>query len=92
MKMFGDVLHILSLKIIRYFNHHFFLRVCSSLDIVPNGLMIDKKPCVGEISQESNDVWYLTLGEAGKKLVEILREEYRFKLRQALTDFWNLVR
>ena len=76
---------------IRMFNHHLFLCVCSNLHVVPKGLVIKKSPCVGEISQSSFLQWNVTLNQAGLALVQILKEEYRSKLRESFVKFWNMI-
>ena len=89
--MLSDALYKLGSDIICFFNHHLFLSVCSNLDIVPTGLLIKKKACVGNMSIFAMSIWEATLKTTGSYLVNILKEEYRIKLRFALIEFWNLL-
>ena len=76
---------------IRNFNHFVFLSICYASSVIPNGLVIKKRACVGNCSPGWSRKWDLTLQIAGMELVNILKSEYYEKYKVDEIRFWNEV-
>ena len=81
----------ISEDIYKSFYHIVFLEVCRSYEIIPDGLLISKKPCIGKPSDKFLNSWEKELENTGVNLREVLIEEYVRKLFQLVTHFKSTV-
>ena len=77
----------ISEDIYKSFYHIVFLEVCRAYKIIPDGLFISKKPCIGKPSGRFLNSWEKELENTGVNLREVLIEEYVRKLFQLVTHF-----
>ena len=70
----------ISEDIYKSFYHIVFLEVYRAYQIIPDGLFISKKPCIGKPSDRFLDSWEKDLENTGVNLREVLIEEYVQKL------------
>ena len=77
----------ISEDIYKSFYHIVFLEVCRAYQIIPDGLFISKKPCIGKPSDEFLDSWERELENTEINLREVLIKEYVRKLFQLITQF-----
>ena len=73
--------------IYKSFYHIVFLKVCRAYQIIPHGLFISKKPCIGKPSDEFLDSWERELKNTEINLQEVLIKEYVRKRFQLITQF-----
>ena len=73
------------------FYHAVFLEVCRACQIIPYGLFISQKLCIGNLSDRFLDSWEKELKNTGVNLHEVLIEEYVQKLFQLITHFKSLI-
>ena len=64
-----------------------FLEVFRAYEIIPDGLFISKKPCIGKPSDRFLNSWEKELENTGVNLREVLIDEYVWKLFQLVTHF-----
>ena len=67
------------------------LEICRAYQIIPNGLFISKKPCIGKPSDRFLDSWEKELENTGVNLREVLIEEYVRKLFQLISQFKSTI-
>ena len=53
-----------------------FLEVCKSYQIVPDGLYVEKEPCIGNPSNKFLDAWKSQLAVTRSNLIDVLLKEY----------------
>ena len=73
------------------FYHEIFLEVCKSYQIVPDGLYVEKEPCIGNPSKKFLDAWNNQLKVTRSNLRDVLLEEYvgkYFKLEAVFKSFF----
>ena len=58
------------------FDHTVFFGICRVYQIIPDGLLISKKPCIGKPSVRFLDSWEKELQNRGVNLREVSIEEY----------------
>ena len=58
------------------FYHVIFLEVCKSYQIVPDGLYVEKEPCIGNSSKKVLDTWKNQLKVTRSNLRDVLLKEY----------------
>ena len=66
----------ISEDIYKLFYHIVFLEVCRAYQIIPDGLFISKKPCIGKPSDRFLDSWEKELENTGVNLRKVLIEYY----------------
>ena len=76
----------ISEDIYKSFYHIVFLEVCRAYQIIPDGLFISKKPCIGKPSDEFLDSWERELENTEIHLREVLIKEHVRKLFQLITQ------
>ena len=81
----------ISEDIYKSFHHIVFLEVCRAYKIIPDGLFISKKPCIGKPSDRFLNSWEKELENTGVNLREVLIEEYVRKLFQLVTHFKSTI-
>ena len=62
----------ISEDIYKSFYHIVFLEICRTYHIIPDGLCISKKPCIGKPSDEFLDSWERELENTEINLREVL--------------------
>ena len=77
----------ISEDIYKSFYHIVFLEVCRAYQIIPDGLFISKKPCIGKPSDRFLDSWEKELENTGVNLREALIEEYMRKRFELINQF-----
>ena len=77
----------ISEDIYKSFYHIVFLEACRAYQIIPDGLFISKKPCIGKPSDEFLDSWERELENTETNLREVLIKEYVTKVFQLITQF-----
>ena len=63
-------------EVYKSFYHVIFLEVCKSYQIVPDGLYVEKEPCIGNPSKRFLDAWKNQLEITRSSLRDVLLEEY----------------
>ena len=63
------------------------MEVYRAYQIIPDGLFISKKPCIGKPSDEFLDSWEEELENRGVNLREVLIKEYVRQLFRLITQF-----
>ena len=74
----------ISEDIYKSFYHIVFLEVCRAYQIIPDGLFISKKPCIGKPSDEFLDSWERELENTEINLREVLIKEYVVELAEVV--------
>ena len=69
------------------FYHVIFLEVCKSYQIVPDGLHVEKEPCIGNPSKKFLDAWKNQLEVSRSNLRDVLIEEYMEKYFKSEAEF-----
>ena len=64
-----------------------FLEVCKSYQIVPDGLYVEKEPCIGNPSKKLLDAWKNQLEITRSSLRDVLLEEYVEKYFKLEAEF-----
>ena len=64
-----------------------FLEVCKSYQIVPDGLYVEKEPCIGNPSKKFLDAWKNQLEITRSSLRDVLLEEYVEKYFKLEAEF-----
>ena len=81
----------ISEDIYKSFYHIVFLEVCRAYQIIPDGLFISKKPCIGKSSDRFLDSWEKDLENTGVNLREVLVKEYVRKLFELINQFKSTI-
>ena len=69
------------------FYHVIFLEVCKWYQIVPDGLYIEKEPCIANPSKKFLDAWKNQLEVTRSNLRDVLLEEYVEKYFKLEAEF-----
>ena len=81
----------ISEDIYKTFYHIVFLEVCRAYQIIPDGLFISKKPCIGKPSDRFLDSREKELKNTGVNLREVLIEECVRKRFKLITQFKSTI-
>ena len=71
----------------KYFYHVTFLKMCKLYQIVPDGLYVEKVPCIGNSNKQILEVWKNQLEVTGSNLGDDLFEEYVEKYFKSQVEF-----
>ena len=76
-------------EVYKSFYHVIFLEVCKSYQIVPDGLYVEKEPCIGNPSKNFLDAWknQLEITRSSLNHLEILEKKLRQKKLKKLRKF-----
>ena len=74
-------------EVYKSFYHVIFLEMCKSYQIVPDGLYVEKEPCIGNPSKKFLDAWKNQLEITRSSLRDVLLEEYVEKYFKLEAEF-----
>jgi len=60
------------IKSLKYFFHIAYLETCKSFDLIPNGLLLNKKPFISFITDDLEASWEETIKSTERQLLETL--------------------
>ena len=84
-------LRIIANKYTHYKHHETFCNICINHDVIPSGLVINKKPSIGLWSEQFNIKWKEVLLTAERSMLQLLYIQNKENSNAKLKEFSELI-